>query len=311
MSTGNHEFDLIQRICQHAAPNASVAVGIGDDAAVIRSSGGAGTLVAKDVLTEGVHFDLSAASPAQVGRKALAVNLSDIAAMAGRPTAAFVGLVLPAARGAEFAEGLMEGVLTLAAEFDVAVAGGDTNIWNGPAAVSVTVLGETSGRGAVLRRGAQPGDWLLVTGALGGSLRGRHLMFPPRIREALALHRAVEVHAMIDISDGLASDIHHVLNASQVGARLNAAAVPVHGDVPAALSPSERLQHALSDGEDFELLVCVDRESGRTLLADPPSATQLTHIGEITAEEGCWLQSGDGSRRRMHATGWEHRFAPG
>jgi thiamine-monophosphate kinase len=307
--SGNDEFGLIERIRRQAATNAAVTLGIGDDAALLKTTPGTDILVAKDVLMEGVHFDPSVTSAAQIGYKALAVNLSDIAAMAGRPTAAFVGLVLPAGRGARFADELMAGLLELAAEFDVALAGGDTNIWNGPAVISVTVLGEPTGRGAVLRSGARPGDWLMVTGALGGSLSGRHLAFAPRIHEAQALHAAVEVHAMIDLSDGLASDLQHIAKTSGVALTLEAEAVPVHDDVPANLPPADRLRHALSDGEDFELLFCVDAASGRQLLAAPPFEIPLTRLGEVIAGEGCWLQTSPGDRRRLEPSGWEHRFA--
>jgi thiamine-monophosphate kinase len=306
---GNHEFELIERIRRQAATSAAVALGIGDDAALLKLTPGAEILVAKDVLMEGVHFDSSVTSARQIGYKSLAVNLSDIAAMAGRPTAAFVGLVLPADRGAEFADSVMAGLLELAAEYDVPLAGGDTNIWNGPTVISVTLLGEPTGRGAVLRSGARLGDWLMVTGALGGSLSGRHLAFSPRVREAQALHQAVDLHAMIDLSDGVASDLRHIVNASGVGATLEAQAVPIHEDVPADLPPADRLKHALSDGEDFELLFAVDAASGRQLLAAPPFETPLTRIGEFTAGEGCWLQTSEGDRRRLEPGGWEHRFA--
>ena len=145
MAADEHEFDLIARIRRDATGNDSVVVGIGDDAALLKVGADRTLLVAKDVLMEGVHFDLSVATPREVGRKALAVNLSDLAAMAGRPTAAFVGLVLPAARGAAFADELMAGLMALAEESGVAIAGGDTNIWNGSTVVSVTVIGEPTG----------------------------------------------------------------------------------------------------------------------------------------------------------------------
>lgn len=304
-----NEFALIERIRQRAAAHAAVPLGIGDDAALVKTASDGEILVAKDVLMEGVHFDPATATSEQIGRKSLAVNLSDIAAMAGRPTAAFVGLVLPIARGVAFAEGVMAGLVDLASKFDVALAGGDTNIWNGPAVISVTVLAEPDARGPVLRSGARPGDWLMVTGALGGSLAGRHLNFTPRIREAEALHAAADLHAMIDLSDGLASDLQHIAAASGISVTLCGEAIPVHDDVPADLPPAERLRHALSDGEDFELLFCVDPESGRKLLAEPPVEVPLTRIGEISAGEGCWLRTAGGDLQRLEARGWEHRFA--
>src|SRR5262249_31388106 len=150
----------------------------------------------------------------RVGRKAMAANLSDIAAMAGRPVAAFAAVALPRTGSSQLAEDLYQGLREVADAFETPIAGGDTNSWKGPLVISVTVLGEAVGRGPVLRSGAKPGDWLLVTGPLGGSLRGKHLNFTPRVREALQLHSLVELHAMIDISDGLAADVGHICEES-------------------------------------------------------------------------------------------------
>src|SRR5262249_9078816 len=152
------------------------------------------------------------------------------------------------------AESLYRGLWRLAEEFGVTIAGGDTNSWDGPLVVSVTLLAEPSEKGPVLRSGAKPGDLLLVTGALGGSIGRRHLSFTPRVREALLIHDASELHAMIDLSDGLASDVRHIAAESRVGIVVEAEQVPISADVDPALPPVERLRHALCDGEDFELL---------------------------------------------------------
>ena len=310
MSRSGHEFELIDQIRRGAAAQACVLVGIGDDAAVL-SVGDAGSpsLVTTDVLMEGVHFDLAEATPAQAGRKALAVSFSDIAAMAGRPTAAFVGLALPKSRGITFAEQLMQGMQDLADEFDVAVAGGDTNIWDGPAVISVTLLGEPTGPGPVLRSGAQPGDWLMVTGQLGGSLvQGRHLTFAPRVREAEFLNKTFATHAMIDLSDGLASDVQHLLRESAVGGEIYQSLIPVHPDVDQSLPAEESIRHALSDGEDFELLLAVSPDEGQQLIAEPIFDTPITKIGTVTEDRKCWFVSDTGERSLLEPTGWEHRF---
>ncbi|MDA1017213.1 MAG: thiamine-phosphate kinase, partial [Planctomycetota bacterium] len=182
------EFDFIDWVRQRAAGNPrTVPLGIGDDAAALRLVDSE-TLVATDMLMEGVHFTFPGATPFQAGRKALAVNLSDIAAMAGRPVAAFVAIALPKSRGAAFGREVMDGIQTLADEFHTVIAGGDTNSWSGPLVVSVTVLGSVVGKRYVTRSGAKPGDRLFVTGRLGGSLSGKHLDFTPRIHEALKLH---------------------------------------------------------------------------------------------------------------------------
>lgn len=307
MSAGG-EFELIDWIRAHVAANPRLSIGIGDDAAALRIPAESECLVAADMLLEGVHFTIPPAGPEQIGRKALGVNLSDIAAMAGRPLAAFVSVALPRRCGNEFARRLHTGLQELAEEFETAVAGGDTNVWDGPLVVNVAILGEAAGRGAVRRSGARVGDWIMVTGSLGGSLGGRHLSFTPRVKEALALHAAVSLHAMIDLSDGLASDLPHVLRESGVGAVLQAAAVPVADEVSHARDERTPLQHALGDGEDFELLFTVSPEEGRRLLQNPPTGIDLSHIGEIVAGEGCEIVDEDGNRGPLPPAGWQHAF---
>ena len=185
-------------------------------------------LVTTDMLMDGRHFRLAEDGPAAVGYKAMGVNLSDIAAMAGVPRACVVAVALPRAEAAGMAQGIYAGMRELAERFGVDLVGGDTNAWDGPLVISVTLLGEATPRGAVRRAGPRPGDAILVTGPLGGSLfAGRHLRPEPRIAEALAFHQAVPIHAMIDISDGLSSDLGHILDESGgLGAILDAAAIP-------------------------------------------------------------------------------------
>src|SRR5436853_428773 len=187
-------------------------------------------ILTTDMLLEGSCFLLAEAGPRRVGRKAMAVNLSDVAAMAGRPTAAVVSVGLPRQGGRALAEELYWGLREVADAFDTALVGGDTNSWDGPLVIAATVLGEPTGRGPVRRSGARPGDWLFVTGPLGGSIRGHHLDFTPRVQEAQALHGLVHLKAMIDISDGLAADLHHLCSASGCGAELRADAIPIAED---------------------------------------------------------------------------------
>ncbi len=303
------EFSLIEQIRSRTVVSDRTRLGIGDDAALLNVSAGDGVLVAVDVLMEGVHFDCERAGAEAVGRKALAVNLSDMAAMAARPTATVVGIVLPRRRAEQLGQELTEGLLGIAAEFDVDLIGGDTNTWDGPLVISVTLLGEPSGRGVVTRSGARAGDWLFVTGALGGSLAGRHLTFPPRVGEALALHNAVNLHAMIDVSDGVASDVRHLARESGVGVVIDAGAVPIHDDVDRSLPDDQRLRHALTDGEDFELLFSVSEEDGRRLLERSSLGIPLSRIGEVTqAEAGCRLRLPDGALTELPEGGWVHPF---
>src|SRR5207245_7327471 len=149
--------------------------------------------------------------------------------------------------GRALAEELYLGLREVADAFDTALAGGDTNSWDGPLVISVTLLGEATGRGPVRRGGARPGDWLLVTGPLGGSIRGKHLTFTPRVREALELHRLADLHAMIDVSDGLAADVEHLCAESRCGAVLRAEAIPITSEAVNMGDGQSPLEHALGD----------------------------------------------------------------
>jgi thiamine-monophosphate kinase len=304
------EFDLIRGLQQRVSPHRSVAVGIGDDTAVLRRpQGGSQQLVTVDLVAEGTHFTLPEATPAQIAHKALAVNLSDIAAMAGSATAAFVAVALNRSLGSPFAEELFAGLHAAAARFGVTIAGGDTNIWTGPLVVSITLLGESTGSGPVLRSGAQPGDWLFVTGALGGSLAGRHLQITPRLEEAARLHELVNLHAMIDLSDGLSRDVKHITTEQGLGFALQANRIPIHGDVPGDLPQGARINRALHDGEDFELLFAVSPEDGRRLLSSPPFDTALAHVGIVLADPARGVLVDEfGQESPLVADGYEHRF---
>ena len=259
------------------------------------------------MLMEGVHFTFPSATPRLAGRKSLAVNLSDIAAMAGKPTVAFVSVALPNSRGLDFARDVHQGIIELADEYDVVIAGGDTNSWDGPLVISITIHGEPLGSAPVRRSGAKPGDWLFVTGALGGSLHtGRHLTFSPRLAEAKKLSAMVNLHAMMDISDGLAADLHHLLKASNVGALLESTQIPLNEDIRNSLDGQSPLLHALSDGEDFELLFCVSPDDGRRLLTDWNEAIPVTHIGELSERTDCRIRTADGRIESLLPIGWTH-----
>jgi thiamine-monophosphate kinase len=302
-----NEFAYIKWLRQRTTAHPLVVIGPGDDAAALVGSAERLTLITTDMLLEGSCFILEEAGAVAVGHKAMAVNLSDIAAMAGRPTAAVVSLGLPRRHGRAVAEQLYEGMREVADRFDVSIVGGDTNSWNGGLVVSVTLLGEATAKGPVTRSGAKPGDWIFVTGPVGGSILGKHLDFTPRVREALDLHAAADLHAMIDISDGLAADLHHLCEESGCGAILRGAAIPI---APAARqlafsSGRSPLEHALGDGEDFELLFTVTPEEGTQLLGrQPVQGIQLVHIGETTPS-GFALEE-EGAIRPLEPRGYAH-----
>jgi thiamine-monophosphate kinase len=306
------EFTLIDWIRQGERPRGSpwTRLGIGDDCAILRTAPSSDLLVTTDMLMDGRHFQLAEDGPHAAGYKALGVNLSDIAAMAGVPRAALVAVALPRASAVSIAQGLYAGMRELAERFDVDLVGGDTNAWDGPLVVSVTLLGEATARGAVRRAGARPGDAILVTGPLGGSLfAGRHLRPLPRIAEALALNLAAPLHALIDISDGLSSDLGHILTESGgLGAVLDPAAIPIHPDANemSRRDGAPALDHALNDGEDFELCLVVSAGDATRLLANPPAPAMLYRVGVVTDSPGLRLRMPDGTLVPIEPLGFDH-----
>ncbi len=283
----------------------SVTTGIGDDMAVI-DWGGRELLITTDMLLEGVHFDLAKASLEEVGYKVMACSLSDCAAMAAEPFAAVAAVALPKNMALADAKRLVEGMQQAAVRYNCPLIGGDTTSWDKPLAIDVTMLAcMADGHRPVLRSGAKVGDAIMVTGQLGGSLAGRHLSFEPRVAEARLLAERVDLHAMIDISDGLAADLGHICERSGVGAVLEAINIPIS---PAAAGDNP-LAAALGDGEDFELLFCVSEADAKKLLKfwSGESPVPLTRIGEITAgEPGVKIRNCQGAVKDVEIKGWEH-----
>lgn len=275
---------------------AEIEVGIGDDAAVLALRGGR-AVVTCDPVVAGVHFEPDTPLE-QVGRKAVLRNLSDLAAMAATPAFLIASVLLPSCVDGERRDALFAGLRSASAEYGCEVVGGDVGTTPGPLTVTVTAIGELEGR-ALLRSGAMVGDRLFVTGSLGGAIAGRHLEPRPRIETARWLAAQSEVHAAIDISDGLALDLWTMLEASECpGAILWADAVPVHVEATS-------LESALHDGEDYELLISA--APGLNLdMAPDVASTNRCAIGSIVAEPGLWLQRSDGKRARIPARGYQH-----
>ena len=304
------ERQFIAWLREHLPPHPLLRLGLGDDAAVLQMSGAEECVITVDMLNDRVDFDLSKIDPRRAGRKALAANLSALAAMAAKPLAGVVALALPRQGAMKLAVALYEGLLPLAERYDLALAGGDTNSWDGPLAVSITLLGAVTPRGPLRRGGAKPGDRILVTGSFGGSILGRHLDFEPRVREALELHARYDLHAGIDVSDGLSLDLAHILEESRCGAVIDINAVPIADDArrlaEQSADGSTPLDHALSDGEDFELILAVQPEEARRLLHERPLAVPIADIGEFIAEPGLWQIDRSGVRRSLAPRGWQH-----
>jgi len=298
-----NEFELIARITRALPTNDSVVVGAGDDCAVLEVGAGDRRLLFKtDAVVEGVHFKAET-PPEKIGRKALGRCLSDVAAMAGTPTAAVITLGLPKQFDPGRIENIYAGINALAEQHGVAIVGGETTTNPDRMLISVALIG-TVPRGQLLRRsGAKVGDAIFVTGDLGGSIAGRHLEFEPRLAEARWLAEHFTLHALMDVSDGLAGDLGHVLTASHVGAELLKSAIPISraakeiskkGD---AAKPA--IVAALTDGEDFELLFTLPGKSAVPLLdawKQQFPKLKLSCIGKITAGHGLKLRDETGVR---------------
>jgi thiamine-monophosphate kinase len=290
-----------------------VEVGIGDDGAVIQDPSAECIVVVTDLLLDGVHFDLHQTSTRLAGRKAIAVNLSDLAAMACYPTAAFVSIALPRAMRSTaelFLQELYSGIEELTNQYRFTLAGGDTNSWTGPFVINVCLTGRPMSERPHLRSTARPGDALFVTGPLGGSLQHeRHLTFTPRLDAAEWLVNHVPVHAMMDISDGLSIDLHRMMEASRAAAVLNSESIPIHADVPENGSPAQRLSAALSDGEDFELLFSVPPEAAKDLRKKAAAAGfEFFEIGSVAEGFQSHIRDRNGQLTPLKVTGWQHEL---
>ena len=307
-----NEFELIEKLTHSLPTNQSVVVGAGDDCAVLDLGLPDKLLLFKtDAIVEGVHFTKDT-PPEKIGRKALARCLSDIAAMAGTPTAALVTIALPKSFDPAFIEKIYDGLNTLAREHAVAIVGGETTTNPERILISISLLGTVPRGNATLRSGAQVGDAIFVTGELGGSLAGKHLEFSPRLAEARWLAQRYSIHAMMDLSDGLGGDLRHILKASRVGAELLTTAIPISRAAKLAAraesSAKPPLLAALTDGEDFELLFTVASKNAVPLLdawKNEFPQLPLKCIGKIIAAEGLHLRDQRGVRS-FKAHGYQH-----
>jgi thiamine-monophosphate kinase len=307
-----NEFDLIRRLTRSLPTNQSVVVGPGDDCAVLDLGLADRLLLFKtDAVVEGVHFTVETA-PEKIGHKALGRCLSDIAAMAGTPTAALVTIGLPAGFDPDKVEAIYHGMNNLARQHQVAIVGGETTTNPAGIFVSIALVGTVPRGKAALRSGAEAGDAIFVTGELGGSLESKHLEFEPRLNEARWLAQHFALHAMIDVSDGLAGDLRHVLTASRVAAELLSSAIPLSPTVRRAAKAKSAakppLLAALTDGEDFELLFTVASKDAVPLLdawkTQFPKLA-LTCVGKIKEGEGITLRDKAGARP-LTAHGYVH-----
>lgn len=311
------EKALISLIRAKARPVRSLVTGIGDDCAVQRVGRGFDVLVTTDFCIEGVHFRQKWHAPEVVGRRCLTRGLSDIAAMGGEPATAFLSLALPRKLPQKWADQFLRGLLATAAEFKTTLAGGDTA--ESPAGIyaDIVVIGYVPRGRAVLRSGAKPGDEIYVTGALGGSAAAlgelfagrrirardfpRHFAPTPRIAVGRFLCQRGLASSMIDLSDGLSTDLGHICEESKVGAEISAAAIPRARVGRRGSTVS--IEQALHGGEDYELLFT--SRSGKQV-PTRIAGVSITRIGCITRDKKIILVHEDGSGTRLRPEGWEH-----
>ena len=294
---------------QRKLPPKFFPIGIGDDMAEIRIAGGTSVLITTDMLLDGVHFDLRKASLKQVGYKAMAVNLSDCAAMATVPVAAVVSVALPKGYGAKELKQLHAGIMEAADKYNCALVGGDITVWKGrtPFVINVAMISKPGKTKPLRRNGAKVGDIICVTGTLGGSGFGRHLRFQPRVREALELAQTVVIHSMMDISDGLSTDLNRICWQSGVGALLFAEQIPISKDAKRNKDP---LSAALNDGEDFELLFTLSKKEYKKLRARWNKKPAVTAAGIITDTKVMQIKTAAGKIRVLQPAGYDHLADP-
>lgn len=298
------EYEWIRRLARKIKTRDDVAIGIGDDVAAVRFEGArADLLLTSDAVIENTHF-LPTTQPERIGHKAIGRVLSDFAAVGGEPLWALIDLVAPPKTAVRRVERIYRGALRLAEKYGLATVGGDTT--QGPRLeVHVFGVGQAPSRSIIRRSNAQVGDVIYVTGTLGGSLRGKHLDFEPRVQEGLWLREAGWANAMIDVSDGLARDLGHIAEQSGVGAELDVQRIPISRD--ARRDSRSPLEHALFDGEDFELLFTVSPEKRAAFESSWKDTFRLrcTAIGQIVKRKGLWLRSASGLKA-LAPKGFEH-----
>ena len=264
------EFGLIERFRKQIKTDTTVIKGSGDDCAVLKFNKDKYLLFTCDMLVEGVDFRPNE-KPYLIGRKSVAVSISDIAACAGMPYYCLVSLGLPKKTSIDFADKLFKGMLDIAKKFKINIVGGDLSR-AGKLVIDVSMLGIVEKKYLVLRNGAKVGDIIFVTGSLGGSIQGKHLKFTPRLKEARYLVKNFKVNSMIDISDGLAQDLGHILEQSKVGAI-------IYEDLIPRDKKARNLKEALYMGEDFELLFTLSPGEARKIYRK--RLVNFRPIGEI------------------------------
>ncbi len=329
------EFGLIEKLSRGCLIRPeNIIKAIGDDAAVFLTEPGSATLVTTDLLVERIHFLRNATKGYSLGHKSLAVNLSDIAAMGGTPKEVFISIAIPEDCPIEFIEDMYDGIKTLAAKYKVNVLGGDTTGSKTDLIINVAVTGSALKEEVLLRSNAKPGDMIACTGFPGESRAGLHLILEdlipdsdsdsewlkhlfnahvlpePHIHEGRFLAKRTGVHGCIDVSDGLSSDLGHILKESNVGAKLYAQRIPISSQLQSFCQKFnfQPVEYALSGGEDYFLLCTISKGEAEEIAEDfMKKFNQSLHIiGEITDSGNLILVEFDGKEKEIYSTGWDH-----
>jgi len=302
------ELEFIKYITHKFRAKKPVIQGIGDDCAVLGYTRDKYMLLTSDMIIEGTHFTKKA-TPFQIGWKAIAVNISDIASMGGIPKHALVSAGIPRNKGMKFLKELTRGIETICRKFDILVIGGDTNS-SSKIVVNVTLVGEVKRKHLVTRSGAKVGDLIFVTGALGEG-KQKHLSFLPRLREARILVKNFKINSMIDLSDGLAMDLNRLADASNVGARVYKSLIPLSERTLSlrGLDIENVKAEAISSGEDFELLFTASIKESKRIINRMGRREDLpvTLIGEIVNKRsGVKIVEEEGRVRLLKPEGFAH-----
>jgi len=306
------EVGLIQKIRKMLPPpQGNLKIGPGDDAAMFKTHR-KNVLTTIDMLVEDVHFDFKSATAFQIGWRAMAANLSDIAAMGGWPSYALVGMGVKANTSTNKIMGICRGMIKLGSRFNCQIIGGDVVSTPGPLTISITVIGFPFGKKIYLRSGAKPGDKILVTGLPGKAAltlkKGRLIKIIPRLEEIRYLSQRIKINALIDTSDGLSSDLARIAQESKVGAIVFEENLPIAPGLK-KIKRGKRLDMILNGGEDFELLLTTPERKIDSLITHFKQKFKipLSVIGEIKPRGyGVKIFGADGRKKTLHAKGYEH-----
>ncbi|MGR3219320.1 MAG: thiamine-phosphate kinase [Candidatus Anammoxibacter sp.] len=302
------ELDFITWIKKQSKCKKPVLVGIGDDSAVIDVCNIKSFVISTDTLLDGTHFEQKKCTPKQIGRKAITSSISDIAAMGCKPVYVLISISFPSSSSKDYCKQIYNGFLDITNKYDVQIIGGDIVSGDCPLNINVTIIGTAVELKPVLRSGAKPGDIIMVTGELGGSILGKHLRFAPRVDEGIMLNKEFHVNSMIDISDGLLIDLHHIIKESNVGAVIDEQCIPV-SKAAIKLSKTTKkspISHAMTDGEDYELLFTVSKTNAVKIARSKMFDIHLSKIGCIQNRKGLFVKGINGGKSLVSPKGYEH-----